>query len=376
MTDVYETYVDAPVVTPAPSGLLDHATVIEAGRSFGWRNEEGLFESYNCFDTHVPTTICPDITPGTNEVQTLTGDTATGGTFTITWQGQTTGDITFDATAAEIQAALVSLDNIQLGDVQVTGGPLPTEVQVEFTGNYAETNVDQMTVDNTSMVGGTVTPATSVEGAPASRQSKTFEEPHWAPGVTISVYGGAVCRLVGTDREQAMESLRAAFLANEHKGVERALMETRFQADPGGLWPSATDITPAGGAVSPQCAVAMLEGHAGQVYSGLPTLHLPRVIASQVVNPESTVGDLFYSNIGSKLVNGTGYTPSTGPTGAAPADGETWSWVTGEVLVEKGELRVHDAVDAVNNENFILAERSYRVSVDCFAAGILTAVCA
>jgi len=48
---------------------------------------------------------------------------ATAGTFTITWSGQTTTAIAFNASAAAVQTALEALSNIAPGDVVVTGGP-------------------------------------------------------------------------------------------------------------------------------------------------------------------------------------------------------------------------------------------------------------
>ena len=45
----------------------------------------------------------------------------TGGTFTITWDGQTTAAIPYNATAAQVQTALEGLSNIAPGDVTVTG---------------------------------------------------------------------------------------------------------------------------------------------------------------------------------------------------------------------------------------------------------------
>lgn len=52
-----------PDVEPLDSSVLDHAeaagNVITTDR-FGLRNNEGLWPSYNCLDTLVPTPICPD----------------------------------------------------------------------------------------------------------------------------------------------------------------------------------------------------------------------------------------------------------------------------------------------------------------------------
>jgi len=44
-----------------------------------------------------------------------------GGTFTLTFEGQTTAAIAFNAAAATVQAAMEALSNIAVGDVVVTG---------------------------------------------------------------------------------------------------------------------------------------------------------------------------------------------------------------------------------------------------------------
>lgn len=82
-----------------------------------------------------------------NEVQqvAITGG-PTGGTFTLTFSGQTTAPIAYNAAAAAVQAALEGLSNLDPGDVLCTGGALPgTAVLVEFRGNYAATDVPAMT---------------------------------------------------------------------------------------------------------------------------------------------------------------------------------------------------------------------------------------
>jgi hypothetical protein len=80
---------------------------LKSGIPLGKNTATGLFEPYAAV---------------TNEVQTLTVTGGpTGGTFTITWSGQTTAALAYNATAAQVQAALVALSNIAVGDVVVTG---------------------------------------------------------------------------------------------------------------------------------------------------------------------------------------------------------------------------------------------------------------
>jgi hypothetical protein len=109
---------------------------------------------------------------GTSEVQTVTiTGSPTGGSFTLTYSGQTTAAISWDATAATVDAALEALSNVGAGDVSVTGGPGPgTPWTVTFTGALAVTDVPQMTAAS-SLTGGT---------SPAVAVSTT------TPGVTAS----------------------------------------------------------------------------------------------------------------------------------------------------------------------------------------------
>lgn len=56
-----------------------------------------------------------------NEQRTIDLGAATGGTFTVTLNGETTAPLAWNATAAEVQAALEALPSVQSGDVLVTG---------------------------------------------------------------------------------------------------------------------------------------------------------------------------------------------------------------------------------------------------------------
>lgn len=97
-----------------------------------------------------------------NEAQrvTITG-APTGGAIKLTFSGQTTADIAFNAIASAVQSALEALSNIDVGDVTVTGGPGPASFwTVTFGGQYANTDVPVMTASST-LAGGTA-PAVAV----------------------------------------------------------------------------------------------------------------------------------------------------------------------------------------------------------------------
>lgn len=105
----------------------------------------------------------------TNEVQQITTTgTPTGGTFTLTYDGQTTGNLAFNASAANVQAALVLLPNIGANNVVCAGGALPTAITITFQGALAGLDVSQITLGTNALTGGstpTVVPVTNTPGS-------------------------------------------------------------------------------------------------------------------------------------------------------------------------------------------------------------------
>lgn len=102
---------------------------------------------------------------GANEKQQIELPSGvTGGTFTLTFDGQTTSGIAYNASAATVQSALEALSNIDSGDVEVTGsagGPWT----VEFKATYAATDVPTITMDSSSLTAGTVNVVETVKGS-------------------------------------------------------------------------------------------------------------------------------------------------------------------------------------------------------------------
>lgn len=92
-----------------------------------------------------------------NEIQTITITGApSGGSFTLTYDGQTTGSIARSASAATLQTALIALSNISGGDVAVDG-PSGGPWTVEFQG--AKSGIDQPIMTATSSLTGGTLPA-------------------------------------------------------------------------------------------------------------------------------------------------------------------------------------------------------------------------
>lgn len=152
-----------------------------AGGTFGleWGDKVTTDIVYNASASTVQSALraladMPAPTGGTQEVQrvTITGAPA-GGTFTLTYSGQTTAGIAWNAVAADVQAALIALSNLAPGDVTVTGGPAPASFfTVTFGGTLAYTDVAALTASAASLTGGTspaVTITTPTAGVPQSQ---------------------------------------------------------------------------------------------------------------------------------------------------------------------------------------------------------------
>ncbi len=107
-----------------------------------------------------------------NEVQRVIVD-ATSGTFTLTYSAQTTSALDFDATAQEVEDALVALSNIAPGDVDVTS-PAAQTWYIEFKGTFAGTNVAQITATDVDLMGGGDTVTTSTINPAGTTWKLTF----------------------------------------------------------------------------------------------------------------------------------------------------------------------------------------------------------
>ncbi len=112
--------------------------------------ELSLLPNVGTFDINVSETV-------TNEKQEilLVGE-PTGGTFTLTFDGQTTSALPWDANAFQVHDALVALSNIELFDISVNKNifqPYSPYV-IEFIGNLAGINLNLMSGDVSGLTGG------------------------------------------------------------------------------------------------------------------------------------------------------------------------------------------------------------------------------
>lgn len=115
-----------------------------------------------------------------NEIQTITqASSPSAGNFKLTFNGQQTANIAYNAASAAVQSALEALSNIGVGDVTCAGGALPgTPVTVTFGGKYASQDVPMMTVDNSGVTGGTFV---VTETTPGNKATPIFRTPVTLP---------------------------------------------------------------------------------------------------------------------------------------------------------------------------------------------------
>lgn len=118
------------ILAPAPTGT-DRAALQSILDTLAGNGELVLRPGTYTLDATGPLSIARS---GTQDVQTITTTgVPTGGSFTLSFGGQTTSALNHNSTAASIQTALNALTSIfAVGGVQCSGGALPTGVVVRF----------------------------------------------------------------------------------------------------------------------------------------------------------------------------------------------------------------------------------------------------
>lgn len=131
--------------------------------------------------------VIPTVQAALDEVQTVTiTGSPTGGTFTLTFGGQTTAGIAYNAAASAVQTALQALSSIGSNNCTVTGsagGPYT----VTFIGALANASQALMTANGASLTGGT-SPGVTIARVQAGQASGTVTTGNF----TIQYCGGKI----------------------------------------------------------------------------------------------------------------------------------------------------------------------------------------
>jgi hypothetical protein len=163
---------------PLPSEL--HAAILSLSPTAYWPLGDGSPVTDIVAGYSAPASIA-------NEMQLVTiGGSGLGGTFTLTYGAETTGNITWSATnatlLANIDAALEALTAIGAGDITCAVTTMTSGIgslEVRFAGSLAGTDVPLMTADASGLTGTapTVTVAARWEGGSAVRYGMAAPSP-------------------------------------------------------------------------------------------------------------------------------------------------------------------------------------------------------
>jgi hypothetical protein len=145
----------------------------------------------------------PGDNPAASAVQTLTVS-ASGGKYLLEFAGQKTGDLPFNASAAELTGALGPLPAIGVGNIEVTGaGPYT----ITFKGGHAmnpEPTIVAASTAGDPLVGGTAAVVSSVSG------SNGFEICEVAADCQASPGDGGTAGAFGRSGSQAVNAIAVA----------------------------------------------------------------------------------------------------------------------------------------------------------------------
>lgn len=206
-------------------------------------------------------------------------------------------------------------------------------------------------------------------------------------GYPFGIVASYLCTGQGLDMDERKARVLSMADAATQKAVERELW-TGASALAGGhldaqylASASAVDITPAGGALSPEQAVAALEWALGQCGTGGGVIHATRDVASLLPKTVYTddVSARLYTVLGTPIVPGSGYTgdgpadtvplapvpiPAPGAIGEAPST-TSWIYGTGPVSVHLGSVEyIGEKINTADNEVMVLAGRPAAVYWD------------
>lgn len=319
----------APMQNPARSGLYDAASLLldVPDNDDDARIAGGVtIWPQNCGPTGTwPTDPCFVATSET-QVVTLTG--ATTGTFTLDFNGEVTDPIAFDATAAEVEAALELLPSLH--DVTVTGaagGPW-TVVFNDPIGDVPELVVDATGTDGTGDVD------TTVEGTGVAKAGERPVNSDVFPPLTV--WGWDECGDMGAPEHEARA--RQLLRLKEAFHVESSFAAFLL-ADAG---------VPAVG-VSLVDSIALLEadiavsGVRGVIHAS--TYWTAVAFVAQLI--EFRNGRLF-TKLGTPWADGAGYVAGLGSTLVA----------SGQVFIWRGDVSVAVTRDWTHNRKMAVAERT------------------
>lgn len=315
---------------------------------------------------------------------TITGG-PTGGTFTLTFSGQTTAGIAYNANAAAVQAALEALSNLAPGDVTVGGGPGPsTAWTVTFRAGMGD--VPQMTANGAALTGGTAPAVAVVTTTPGYNMFG----PSYGVGPSGTVYYQPPvlrvedsCSAISSNQGEDQERVRRQAEAVTSWTIARELWTgAHSDVNPFDTPEAANQVNvrlaaglgvqQVSGEHEPLHALGALEQAArGQLGSlGMDVwIHMPITLVPFMQDAIVRDGTSLFTKTGARVIADAGY-PGTDPGGVQVAD-QLWMYATGPVEVRTSRISVNQFVDQRHNQVYTTADRYYAATFDpCVLHGV------
>lgn len=338
--------VDPPVRTPYRYGLLSTAQVVEHGQSLRFGTDY-VFDTTQCGTGQIWNTTCED-----PFVVTFTMS-STPEKFDVT---VSVGD--FDDYTYTIESLGINQQPLEALVTISAAGPLI--VVVCEAGGLQRcvtiTDFDPDVAEGVSFV---------FESLQSNNVPKEITEGiATATADPFVIIDGALCTLIATQdmQQKAREALGTS---------EQRLVEQQF-------WSQLANegaVILGGGAVSLTAGVALLEqylrdqsGYVGMLHSDAYVApYASSVEAITETNPET----IKRTPLWTPWVFGGGY-DLTGPIGEpAPGPDQAYIYATGQVIIHRGSVMTNEAFTVTNNQDLVIAERSYVVIHDCPIAAVL-----
>ena len=289
------------------------------------------------------------------------GAGTTSGTFTLTYPGVgATSALAWNAAPAAVQAALVAL-GLEVTVTAQTNGWLVQFLNIDTPTMMTAT--DTFNTGDVAITAGTTADGTTI-GLPKNLTKNTPAAGRAAP---FTVYGHFRCSPVGYSPESAQVRATEHLLAREEARVEQA-----FWTGDLGNFPKLQDpaTVSLGAVLEYALGLAQLEAEIANDYGSLGVIHMTRAAASVGLARDLLVanGARLTTRLGTPVVAGSGY-PGTGPTGQAPAAGQTWLFASPALFGHRSEVftssnRPGDLFVRGTNDLTAVAERSYLLGFD------------
>lgn len=187
---------------------------------------------------------------------------------------------------------------------------------------------------------------------------KVFDtSPGTAEGNPFAVYGESQCNPIGGGWDSVQAAAERSLLAREEARVEQAF----WTGDLGNVpnlsgangFPAPVSV---GSAASPEAALALVEQGIAEKYGSLGIIHMSRYVATLVAKRLEVRGGRLYTELGTPVVAGSGYTDKASIIGTPAMVGYRSDIVTNGSQASN--------LDRAQNVLYGLAERVYVLGMD------------